>query len=255
MTPDEPEILAEYDRREDAAVTVAVSLHNYRDYILPCLDSAKAQTVEDLDLIVVDDCSCDGGGQVVTSWLCECHRRFGRCSLVRHVERQGLAPARNTAFTFARTPYVFVLDADNLLYPRCLERLIAGLEASGASFAYCYLEAFGTVSGLVNTHWWNPTELSKGNTIDAMVLLRRRVWSEGGGYSCDMPVRGWEDFDLWFKIARAKGWGVQVPEILARYRVHSTSMLRTITNPSADSLWTHLRSKYPEFFPVGVRPA
>src|SRR5262249_33783070 len=81
-----------------------------------------------------------------------------------------------------------------------------------------------------------------------MVLLRKSIWEKLGGYSTNMPVMGWEDFDLWFKLARAKGWGILVPQILTRYRVHGSSMLRTVTNPRADALGSHLRSTYPEFF-------
>ena len=44
--------------------------------------------------------------------------------------------------------------------------------------------------------------------------------------------------------------GVQVPEILARYRVHMDSMIHSVTNPAADRLWDYLRSKYSEFFGI-----
>jgi glycosyltransferase involved in cell wall biosynthesis len=248
MVQGEVEVVAEHGRHEDSAVTFAVSLYNYRDYVLSCLESAKAQTINDLDLIVVDDHSADGGKDVVRRWLEENNERFGRCTLVRHTENRGLAAARNTAFARARTEYVFVCDADNLLYPRCLQQLAAALDATAASFAYCHLEKFGAVSGLQNTHCWNADSLHKGNRIDAMVLLRRSVWHAVGGYSYDMPVMGWEDYDLWFKIARIKGWGVQVPEILARYCVHKDSMIHSVTNPSAARLWDYLRSRYSEFF-------
>jgi glycosyltransferase involved in cell wall biosynthesis len=250
MVQDEAEIVAEHWRHQDSAVTVAVSLYNYRDYVLSCLESAKAQTISDLDLIVVDDHSADGGKDVVTRWVEENNERFGRCTLVRHMENRGLAAARNTAFARARTQYVFVCDADNLLYPRCLQQLAGALDRTGASFAYCHLEKFGAMSGLESIHSWNPASLHKGNKIDGMVLLRRSVWHAVGGYSDDMPVMGWEDFDLWFKIARLKGWGVQVPEILARYRVHMDSMIHSVTNPSADRLWDYLRARHSEFFGV-----
>jgi hypothetical protein len=61
---------------------------------------------------------------------------------------------------------------------------------------------------------------------------------------------GWEDFDLWFRIAEVGGWGVQIPEILARYRVGRNSMLHTITNPNAYRLWAYLRAKHPESFVI-----
>ena len=230
-------------------VTVAVSLYNYKQHIIGCLESTKSQTISDLDLIIVDDCSTDGSPEVVRKWLVENGTRFSKYLLIRHKVNEGLSKARNSGFAHARTKSVFVLDADNLLYPRCLERLVAALDNCDASFAYSYLEKFGEVSCLQNTKQWNPAVLQHGNIIDAMVLLRKSVWETVCGYSTAEVMRlGWEDFELWFKIARIKGWGVRVPEILARYRVHHSSLLFTVTNPNADKLWAYLRSEYPEFF-------
>ena len=50
-------------RETQGVLTVAISLFNYRDYIIPCLESVKSQTLKDLDLIVVDDCSTDSYGR------------------------------------------------------------------------------------------------------------------------------------------------------------------------------------------------
>jgi glycosyltransferase involved in cell wall biosynthesis len=248
MDDQRTDVLAEGGTGEPARVTVAISLYNYRQHILECLDSVNAQTIGQVDLIVVDDCSTDRGSDDVLRWLETFGGRFARYKLVRHVTNRGLAAARNTAFAQARTEYVFVLDADNLLYPRCLQQLVGALDVSGASFAYCYLEKFGTGRGLHNLSPWRPSSLQHGNSIDAMVLLRRTVWEAVGGYSSDMPAMGWEDFDFWFKIAGINGWGVQAPEILGRYRVHADSMIQTVTNPRAGELWQYLRARYPESF-------
>ncbi len=237
-------------RETTAVVTVAISLFNYRDYIIPCLESVKSQTLRDIDLIVVDDCSTDDSLTVVADWLAKNENRFGDVLFVHHRSNRGLPYARNTAFAHARTDFVFVLDADNSLYPRCLERLLGGLKQCDASFAYCLLEKFGEEIGIGNTRPWNPIALQHGNFIDAMVLHRREVWERAGGYATDMPAMGWEDFDLWFRIAEVGGWGVQIPEILAKYRVGRNSMLHTITNPNAYKLWAYLRAKHPESFVI-----
>lgn len=233
-------------------VTVIVTLYNYRQYIAPCLESVAAQTLPAVDLLVVDDCSPDDSARVAQRWCETRHPRFSWCRVVRHGTNQGLCQARNTAFALARTEQVFVLDADNLIYPRCLERLTSALEHCDASFAYSYLEKFGCDAGVLS-HFsaWNPNTFRHGNRIDAMVLMRRQAWERAGGYS-KAPVQGWEDFELWFKLARRGAWGILVPEILCRYRVHHSSMLRTVTNPNADQLWSYLRGQYPEFFVEGV---
>lgn len=232
---------------ETSLVTVIITLYNYQRFIAACLDSLKNQTIDKLNLIVVDDCSKDQSLKKANKWLDENGNRFNEYVLAQHTLNRGLAVSRNTAISLARTKYVFILDADNLLYPRCLESLVSALENCDASFAYSYLEEFDDGNKLKNTKPWNPATLAAVNTIDAMVLLRKEVWEKVGGYSI-MPVMGWEDYELWFKIARIKGWGVQVPEILARYRLHKTSMLNTVTNPNVEKLWEYLKQTYPEFF-------
>jgi glycosyltransferase involved in cell wall biosynthesis len=244
---DSIEITCQQENGSVPSVTVVISLYNYRDYIWSCLESVRTQTISKLDLIVVDDCSTDAGAETVQEWLRGNGSRFNRYLLVRHSTNRGLSAARNSGFARARTEYVFVLDVDNLLYPRCLETLTVALERCHASFAYCYLEKFGGARALQNLRPWDATKLHSGNSIDAMVLLRRSVWEAVGGYSTDMNL-GWEDYELWFKIAKSQGWGILIPEILGRYRVHFASMLVTTTNPNAAKLWTYLRSKYPEFF-------
>ena len=230
------------------SITVMVTLHNYRDLILSCLDSVKLQTLAPLDLIIVDDASSDDSASVVSDWLEKNHKRFESFQLLQQPRNLGLANARNTGFRHARTEFVFVLDADNLIYPRCLHCLLMALQNCDASFAYCYLEKFGDISGLQNTKPWNAHLLQHGNSIDAMVLLRKSIWEMVGGYAIDMPIMGWEDFDLWFRIAKIGGWGVQVPEVLARYRVSRKSMLQKRTNKKLQTLWAYLQAKHPESF-------
>jgi glycosyltransferase involved in cell wall biosynthesis len=236
------------DPSRSARVTVIVSLYHYARFVTQCLDSVHAQTLRELDLVVVDDHSADESPEVVADWLDRFGERFASYQLLRNRANRGLARTRNAAFAHAATPFVFVLDADNMLYQRCVERHLSALEQCRASFAFCYAERFGELTGLLNHVPWDPTRFATNNIIDAMVLLRKADWAKVGGYSTDMPVMGWEDFDLWFKLARVSGWGVLVPEVLTRYRVHGTSMLRTVTNPRVDCLWAHLRATYPEFF-------
>ena len=226
--------------------TVLVSLYNYQQFIRTCLDSVAAQTVADLDLIVIDDCSQDESVAEAHGWLAENCDRFHRCLLLANERNRGPSPTRNAAFAFVRTECIFILDADNQIYPRCIAQLEGALSQCDASFAFCYRELFGRIGLIDNRSPWNPEKLPCGNYIDAMVLMRSDVWRTIGGNACDMPHPGWEDFDLWFKIARRGGWAIHVPEILARYRVHGDSLLHTTTNRERNhqELWDWLRDKY-----------
>lgn len=237
-------------------VTVVIPLYNYGRFVTETLESVAKQTIAELDVTVVDDCSTDDSAAVACRWM-EAHgARFRRGRVLRHLANGGLAKTRNTGFGCAESEFVFPLDADNLLYPTCLAKLTRSLAQSGAAFAYCLVERFLTPPGevpepaLLHLHQWSPETLGKGNMIDAMVLHRTSLWRQVGGYAANMPCQGWEDYELWFRIARMGGHGLHVPQILARYRVHGGSMLHTLTNTgrNAEALVAHLRRTYPEFY-------
>jgi glycosyltransferase involved in cell wall biosynthesis len=241
------EIIWSHDSGGTADVSVCISLFNYQNYIVGALESVRNQTLHALDLLIVDDCSTDRSLDIAADWLRRHGARFTRAALVRHAKNSGLATARNTAFALTRTPYVFVLDADNELYPRCVEECWLALQDSDAAFAYPILEKFDSARGLMGTDLWSKARLAKANYIDAMTLLRKSAWESVGGYTKMDSGSGWEDYELWCKLVDRGAYGVQVPQILARYRVHGSSMLRTHTNSDAiaPKLREEMRRRHP----------
>jgi glycosyltransferase involved in cell wall biosynthesis len=225
-------VLFESIHHVQSRVTVVVTLYDYGGFVTEALESVRAQDLEHVDLIVVDDASTDGGEQRVLGWLQSSHERFGRSVLVRHTRNLGLAAARNQGFAAAASSYVFVLDADNQLYPRCLTACLDTAEASRADMVYTILEVFGEHRGIMGTDLWDPAALRAGNYIDAMALIRRTAWEQVGGYR-GMKTAGWEDYDFWLKFAERGLEALHVPEILCRYRQHGGSMLRNVTNQPA----------------------
>jgi glycosyltransferase involved in cell wall biosynthesis len=207
-------------------VTVVIALYNQATTIVEALSSVDLSTRGDFELVVVDDASTDGGWEIVREWMSA--RPHYACRLVRHLVNRGLANARNTGSEHARTGLLLMLDADNLLRRVAIDRLMCALEADrAASFAYGILERFSAEGpvGLLSQYGWDPTRLRMGNYIDALALVRREALKEMGGYSDDPRLYGWEDYDLWARMAEEGRYGVFVPEIIARYRVQQSSML------------------------------
>lgn len=246
------------ERNGKAKVAVLVSLYNYARYIAEALDSVAAQTLEDIELVVCNDCSTDDGAAVVTAWMQRHESRFSRLALIENDRNSGLAATRNASVAYAAAPYLFILDADNTIRPSCLARSLEILEESGPETAFVYTQrelfspADGTGYALENLNDWSPSLLEEGNFIDAMVLHRRSALEGAGGYAADdcFGRLGWEDFELWFRYARA-GWnGVKIHQPLIRYRYHEASMGRTTTDrrKTMNTLWKRLRELYPEFF-------
>ena len=219
--------------RLPSKVTVCISLYNYQNYIEETLESVRQQTLADIDLIVVEDRSTDNSLAVAKDWVTAHAERFNTVHLVQHEQNQGLSAARNTAVSISRTASLFILDADNLLYPRCVERCLAALNAdSQAAVAYPIIEKFGEEQGLVSNVVWTRDRFKQRNCIDAMSLIRRQALLDVGGYSVLNAVGrlGWEDYQLWCKFIDRDLYGVPVSEILARYRTHKTSMLNSVSN-------------------------
>lgn len=227
-------------RLEGHKVAVIVPLHNYERYIVETLDSVAAQTLRDTALIVVDDCSTDRSAEVVSAWMAA-NRNCGLgLGLWRNERNARLAVTRNTGIALSSAQYCFFLDADNALYPRCLEKHAQALDdRPDAAAAYSLIEVFGRRGGVLGTGVFERAALSCGNYIDAMAMVRRSALVELGGFV--HIDHGWEDYDLWLRLCEAGGMALHIPEILSRYREHGGSMLRTQTN-----LPDHIRQLHAE---------
>ena len=226
-------------------VSVIVTLYNYRDVVGETIRSIIASRDIEFEIVIVDDHSTDDGREVVRGLLAQ-HPDIP-IRLVGSDVNRGLPVARNLGFTHARADKIMVMDADNLVYPTALRRLADALDADpGAAFAYSTLEEFGQRPGMRSAMDWNPEWLCEANYIDAQAMLRRSTWERFGGYCVDDElVFGWEDWELWLRLAAAGERGVHVPEMLGRYRVQAGSMLST-TNLVADHMLRHLRELYPQ---------
>lgn len=210
-------------------VSVIVPLYNYAHLIEETLDTVAAQTERDLALIVIDDCSPDESVAKVAAWM-ERHVDNGLgLRLCRNRANARLSVTRNTGIAQANSPYCFLLDADNLLYRRCIEKHATALDSRpDADAAYSLIEVFEGNIDLIGTGVFYREGLRNGNFIDAMAMIRTIALKDFEGYA---DIRhGWEDYDLWLRMVEANRLALHIPEILSRYRQHNTSMLRTQTN-------------------------
>lgn len=229
---------------EKPAVSVIVTLYNYAHFIEECLDSLAKQTQSGIELVVVDDKSTDGGPGVVSGWLDRNEGAFAGVQVIRHTANMGLSFARNTAFLLAAADRVFVMDADNALYPRAVERCMQAMTDAGSAGAYTQLELFGERTGLGEADFWSKDRFKPKNYIDAMALVSKEAWCKVGGYD-QLVANGWEDYDYWCKFVEHGLECTFVPEVLCRYRTHAGSMSNTETNPNAGALILQMSIRHP----------
>jgi glycosyltransferase involved in cell wall biosynthesis len=225
-------------------VTVIITLYNYARLITGALDSVFGQTYQNIELVVVDDHSSDDSATIAGRWFKEHHRRFSRAKILHHRANYGLAQSRNTAFENSANEFIFVLDADNEIYPEAIEKLLRACINAKSEAAYSQLEYFGEESGIGNADVWERNAFLRGNYVDAMALIRKSAWSDVGGYS-HFEIAGWEDYDLWCKFIEHDFKGTYIPEILCRYRVHQSSMINIETRPNAAMVMSEMMFRHP----------
>ena len=230
-------------------VTAAVGLFNGRDFVLDCLESVSARTVPGWILIVVDDGSQDGGADEVRKWLEIPSRAL--CTNTSDPTRNspGIAASRNAAFAAARSDYVFVLDGDNLIYPRCLQQLAAVLDRTAASFSYCYLETLGAEIGLRNLDEWQPAMLQSGNPIEGMVMMRSRVWQNIGGYTPTCPNPGGKTSTCGSGSRESTGGALGYRSARALSRAHEADG-RGVPAPRMHDMREYFRERHPHAFGI-----
>jgi glycosyltransferase involved in cell wall biosynthesis len=221
-------VLFSSDASGISEVTVVIPLFNYASYIIDALESVRRQTLRDLDVIVIDDASTDHSAELAVNWMRENAARFNRTLVLRNITNAGLALTRNVGFDAAETAFVLPLDADNRLRPKCCEMCLTVLRQSSAGFAFPSIQQFGDASWLMGVDDFLPSRFVGSNYVDAMALVGKWAWVAVGGYA--NIKYGWEDYDFWCHCIERGIGGVHVPEVLADYRVHRKSMLRTRTD-------------------------
>ena len=239
-----------YSRSAEPRLAVLITLYNYAQHLDECVASvtrAASDLSEAVEIVIVNDASTDNS----LARARDCMRKSQLP--VRVVDKKfntGLADARNTALAVARAPYVFMLDADNLVYPRALKQLLDVISSADYGAAYSMLCRFrGTTEareGLLSYFDFDPQILVQYPYVDAMAMFRRETLLGLGGYDNQLSQIGWfgwEDYDMWLKFAQREVPVAFVPNILCLYRHHQTSMINT-TNMFETELVHHFMDHY-----------
>lgn len=195
----------------EAEISVVVPVYNGADFIASTLASVSAQTLAPIEIIVVDDGSTDGSGEIAA-----------RVPLVRVVrqENRGAAAARNRGIAEARGDQIAFLDADDQWEPVKLERQHAALRARPeAGYATC-LQRLVFDEGRPPP-WWIPPQQLAGPVpvwIPSAFLIRRDCLERTGGFNETQSYH--EDTD-WMIRSREIGYpGLIVPEPLLIRHIH-----------------------------------
>lgn len=224
-------------------VSVVMPAYNAGRYLAESIESVRAQTYVDWELLVVDDGSADDTGEVA--------RRFAETDArVRYARRPngGQAAARNTGLREAKGELIAFLDADDLWLPGKLSAQIAVMEETGVDLVYTDGYIFseeGAASPDERFHVL-PGEargaemfraLFESNRIGTLsVLVKRSALDDAGLFDEDRAYQNSEDYDLWLRLARGGASFYGMTEKLMRYRRHAAATTYTASRLLAPML-------------------
>ncbi|MDJ1006304.1 MAG: glycosyltransferase [Paracoccaceae bacterium] len=217
------------------AVSVVMANRNGAAHLEAAMRSVLRQTLTALELIVIDDASTDESPAIIARVAVDDDRVVALTSPARG----GPGAARNLGLARARGQWVSVVDADDLVHPRRLERLVAAAEAQGASVVADDLIHFSTDAPAAAARLFSgarfdrPRALGLSGLLDddfagapnhigyvKPLALRRAL--EPIGYREDLMVG--EDFDLLLRLAAAGHPLTVLPGAWYLYRRHPASV-------------------------------
>ncbi|PYG88201.1 glycosyltransferase involved in cell wall biosynthesis [Ruminiclostridium sufflavum DSM 19573] len=118
-------------------ISVIIPMYNTVKYIKQTVESVLAQTYSSFEVIIVDDGSTDGSGEIVKTLMLKDSR-------IKYIfqSNQGVSAARNNAIVHSQGEYLAFLDSDDLWLPDKLEKQVCRLSAAGMDGCYCGYQYF-----------------------------------------------------------------------------------------------------------------
>lgn len=205
------------------AVSVIMNCHNGAQYLAEAIDSVYAQTFEDFEIIFFDNASTDHSAEIAAGY-------DERMIIIKNNgELKTLGHARKEAVKIARGDWLAFLDTDDLWLPNKLQKQISALSQNDYALAYAGIENIDASGGYIRV---DMPRHSSGNLFGCLLeqfeinmptAIVSKVFLDELGLNFDEMMEASEEYNLFMQIA-AHGQVLVMKEVLAKYRLHDTSL-------------------------------
>lgn len=181
-------------------VSICIPTYNRKNYLRQTLDSVYAQTYKDYEVVVVDDGSVDGTGEMIKK---AAYPNLRYC----WQGNTGDAAARNKLINLAQGQFITFIDSDDLLMTDAVERMIKVMQAEGENVIvygpYLRIDENGRVFGRCDRKLHSgfiTTQLFKNILVHSCgSMFPKRVLQEAGGF--DESLKICSDYNLWLRLS------------------------------------------------------
>lgn len=164
-------------------ISFVVTSYNYEKYILKTLESIKAQTYRNFEIIIVDDCSNDNSCKIIEDFISE--NQDLKITLIKQSSNQGQMASMIKGLESAQGQFVSFIDSDDILMPDYAKHHIRVHLETSVAFTSCQIIEIGeddeihTMNSISSPHCKNLDELFAGENIKYKILKHKHF---GGWY-------------------------------------------------------------------------
>lgn len=228
-------------------VSVPVITYNSSKYVLETLESIKAQTYQNIELIISDDCSTDNTVEICRKWIDENKERFVRTELITSEINTGVSANLNRAEAECCGEWVKPIAGDDLLLTSCIEEcIIYVINNPEIICLFGKIKVFGAndernkqVENLFDYEIFNLSieeQLHRlifiGNCIPAITFFYNRIRLIELGIKNDERIPYLEDWPKWINLLKKEVKFHFIDIVLVKYRVGGISTTKTLQKPA-----------------------
>lgn len=244
---------------ESLLVSIIIPVYNVCQYLECCLQSVLKQTYHNIEIILVDDGSTDGSGD-----LCDEYARKDTRIITIHQDNQGQAAARNKAFSVSKGAFIVYIDSDDYVSKNYVELLVKFVIEKDADIVQCEMRKFRSeaqIKDVARTGEIN-IEVYTASTALEEFCYQRKFYA---GPCCkiirreildDIPFpedMGYEDMAIMFRLLGKAKKIILLPRIMYYYRQHNKSTMHNRFSDKkidririAEQLKEYIETYYPE---------
>lgn len=208
-------------------ISVVIPTYQHADTIAACIESVLAQKYDHHEIIVVDDGSTDDTQDILRPYK-------NKVSVILQ-SNAGSNPARNRGLQEARGEFIIFVDADIIMKPDMLERMVKVLRED-ASVSYVY-SAFTFGWKMFRGVPFSQKRMRERNFVHTTSLVRRLDFP---GF--DPNIRRLQDWDVWLAMLEKGKVGKLIPDVLFHVQIDGESRIGSQWLPSIAYKipWKHL---------------
>lgn len=222
-------------------VTLIVITYNSSPFVVETLESAKAQTYHNIELLICDDSSTDDTVAVCSDWLMENSSRFTRTRLIAESKNTGVAGNLNRGINEAHGEWIKGIAGDDTLKDHCIDTYVRYVSSNpdirfvhAAADIYseefrddCFMSHSNDHYESMHNNHLTPEKqfqilLTRAHLLAPTTFIKKDVFEQAGLYDETIPML--EDWPMWLRISRQ---GIQMYYLdicTINYRIHSGSL-------------------------------